>query len=101
MAYVKRRDMLRRIDRHLEENSAVIKENSALIKEIREEVRLHREAAADVRVFIRDITRRNEAVLREVIAEMRDLRAESRAQREALLRLIDRLPPPANGPAAA
>lgn len=94
MARVKRRDMLVRIDRHLEENSV-------LMEEIREEVRLHREAAADVRVFIRDITRRNEGVWREVIAELRDLRAESRAQREALLRLIDRLPPPADGPAAA
>lgn len=33
-----------------------------------------------------------------VIAELKDVRDESRAQREALLMLIDRLPPPSEDP---
>ena len=81
------RQLLRRLDATLAHNSLVIEENSRVI--------------ADLRTFTRDLITRQERVLDEAIRELRDLRAESRAQREALLRLIDRLPPPADGPAAA
>ena len=62
-------------------------------------------ADSDLRVFIRDITRRNELVWREVMTELREfreasrihseeireMRAESIAQREGLFRLIDEI----------
>jgi hypothetical protein len=62
-------------------------------------------ADSDLRVFIRDITRRNELVWREVMAELRamrqehrefaaelrDMRRESIAQREGLFKLIDEI----------
>ena len=88
------RQLLRRLDTTLAHNSRVIEENSRVIEE-------YLRVSADVRAFTRDLVRRQERVLDEAIRELRDLRAESRAQREALLRLIDRLPPPADGPAAA
>ena len=81
------RQLLRRLDTTLAHNSRVIEENSRVI--------------AELRTFTRDLITRQERVLDEAIRELRDLRAESRAQREALLRLIDRLAPPADGPAAA
>jgi predicted ATP-dependent Lon-type protease len=67
----------------------------------------------DLKVFIREInmrsekrfeewSRRNDEVAAEqrsrtdaIVAEMKEARDESRAHREALLTLIDRLPPPA------
>lgn len=70
-------------------------------------------ATDDLKVFIRDTSRRSEKVIQamlqgndafnaeqsrrtdEIVAELRESRAESRAHREALLALIDRLPPPA------
>ncbi|MEX2194356.1 MAG: hypothetical protein WD844_03645 [Thermoleophilaceae bacterium] len=108
-------DILTRLDATLAENSRVIAENSAVIADnarvfaensrvFAENARVfteHSRAVADFRVFTRDLVTRQERFMREVVGEMRDLRAESRAQREALLRLIDRLPPPADGPAPA
>ena len=77
----------------------------------------HHEAQhGDLRVFIRDMNRRSEKVINDllrgnrefckeltaqtdgkaeaIMAELKDLREESQAQRQALLNLIDRLPPP-------
>jgi len=63
------------------------------------------------RLFIRDMNRRSERVVQdlvkgnakfsaeqkkrtdEIVAEMRDARQESRAHREAILAMLDRLPP--------
>ena len=66
----------------------------------REEIRLSREQHADLRIFIRDITRRAERVTQEMIAELQklsagyeDAREETRAQTQALRRMIDRLGP--------
>ena len=65
------------------------------------------------RLFLREMNRRNERVVQElvkqnaefnaeqakrtgvIVAEMKDAREESRAHREAILALIDRLPPAA------
>jgi hypothetical protein len=67
----------------------------------------------DLKVFIRETNRRSEKVLEEmlrrnaefneeqsrrtdrIVARLDDAREESKAHREALLALIDRLPPPA------
>jgi len=76
----------------------------------------HEAQTGDLTVFIRDINRRSEKVVNdllrgnrefcreliaktdakadEIMAELKEGREESRAQRQALLNLIDRLPPP-------
>jgi hypothetical protein len=76
----------------------------------------HEAQTGDLGVFIRDMNRRSEKVINdllrgnrefckeliaktdsktsEIIAELREGREESKAHREALLALIDRLPPP-------
>jgi len=89
-----------------------------LMEGIREELRLSREQHADLRQFIRDMNLRAERVTRGIVKElrqlgrrhdelggalleemrdqrqeMRDLREDSRAQTQALLRMLDRLPP--------
>lgn len=94
-------EILMRLDATLAENSRVIAENSRVIAENARVFAEHSQAVADFRTFTRDLVTRQERFMSQVVAELRDLRAESRAQREALLRLIDRLPPPASGPAAA
>lgn len=68
-----------------------------------EESRKDRE---DLKVFIRDVTRRHEKVIQDLLdgtervwseikAEIKEGREEARAQTQALLALIDRFPPPA------
>lgn len=76
----------------------------------------HEAQTGDLGVFIRDMNRRSEKVINDllrgnrefckeltaktdskaeaIMAELKDLREESQAQRQALLNLIDRLPPP-------
>lgn len=76
----------------------------------------HEAQHGDLKVFIRDMNRRSEKVVNDLLrgnrefckeltaktdskaealmAELKDLREESQAQRQALLNLIDRLPPP-------
>lgn len=76
----------------------------------------HEAQHGDLKVFIRDMNRRSEKVINDllrgnrefckeltaktdskaeaIMAELKDLREESQAQRQALLNLIDRLPPP-------
>jgi chromosome segregation ATPase len=76
----------------------------------------HEQQHGDLKVFIRDMNRRSEKVINDllrgnrefckeltaktdskaeaIMAELKDLREESQAQRQALLNLIDRLPPP-------
>ena len=69
------------------------------------------ELIEETKLFIRDINRRSERVVQdlvkgnaefsaeqkkrtdEIVAEMRDARQESRAHREAILAMLDRLPP--------
>jgi hypothetical protein len=75
----------------------------------------HEAQTGDLKVFVRDINRRSEKVIQDllrgnrefcreltaktdgkaeaIMAELKDLREESQAQRQALLTLIDRLPP--------
>lgn len=75
----------------------------------------HESQTDDLRIFIRDMNRRSEKVIQELLngnrefcrelnaktdgllAEMKEVREESRAQREAMLALIDRLPPAPGG----
>lgn len=76
----------------------------------------HEAQHGDLKIFIRDMNRRSEKVINDllrgnrefckeltaktdskaeaIMAELKDLREESQAQRQALLNLIDRLPPP-------
>lgn len=71
----------------------------------------HDELIEETKLFIRDMNRRGERVVQdlvrgnaefsaeqkkrtdEIVAEMRDARQESRAHRQAILAMLDRLPP--------
>ena len=76
--------LLERIDRRLERGDK-------LMAEVREEMRLSREAHADLRTFIRDLTRGNEVVMQAMIGELSDLRDQTQANTQAVLRVLDRL----------
>lgn len=96
------RDVLKRIDQHMARGNELMEQNRLAFER-------NRAAHEDLRVFIRDITRRNEGVWREVLRELRGLRTETRAegqaqrailydivdenraQREGLLRVLDEL----------
>ena len=111
---MRNRELLRRIDRHLDradERWASIDEE---IRLTREEIRLSREqrdrhaamadrqaeAFGDLRVFTQDMMSRMERLTRaqvkaseEHTAAVRELREDGVAHRQALLRLLDRLGP--------
>jgi chromosome segregation ATPase len=85
-------------------------------KRVKDTIDSQEERVDDFKVFVRDINRRSEKVVQDllrgnrefcreltaktdgkaetIMAELKDLREESQAQRQALLSLIDRLPPP-------
>ena len=97
-------EFLRRIDTHIELTREHIARGNVLMgrleekmDEVTEELRLCRESHADLRTFIRDITRRNELVWREmrdsIAALGADLRDQLQAQTAAILRVLDRLEP--------
>jgi methyl-accepting chemotaxis protein len=96
----------------LERFDAHIAESRALNAEVRDEVRLSREQHADLRGFIRDLTRRNEIVLGEMASNLGDmasnlgqmasnigemssnlaeLNQQTRAHTQGLLSVLDRL----------
>ena len=107
MPWIRNRELLERIDRHLDradERWAIIGEEVRLSREQRDR---HAEMYADLRQFTRDLMLRMERVTEdyrrvadEQIKGMRDLREESTAQRQALLRVLDRLGP-GDSPSAA
>jgi hypothetical protein len=105
-------------------NEAAFQRNTQAFERLMEAFDRFEKSMDEQQIFIRDMNRRNEVVLQQVIrdhqefmkqlnqrddaaereekrktdlllAEMREAREESKAQREALLALIDRLPPPA------
>jgi hypothetical protein len=107
-----------------ERNEAAFQRNTQAFERLMEAFDRFEKSMDEQQIFIRDMNRRNEVVLQQVIrdhqefmeklttrdekaereekrktdlllAEMREAREESKAQREALLALIDRLPPPA------
>jgi len=105
---VRNRDLLKRIDRHLERADQRWASIDEEIRLTREEIRLsreqrqeHAEMHADLRVFTRDMMSRMERVTQQHGAAMRDLREESLAHRQALLRLLDRFDHPGDSPSAA
>lgn len=100
MSCVRNRQLLERIDRHLDQADARWASIDEEIRLTREEIRLSREQHADLRVFTRDMMRRMERVTQQHAAAMRDLQEESVAHRQALLRLLDRLGP-GDSPSAA
>jgi type I restriction-modification system DNA methylase subunit len=105
-------------------NEAAFQRNTQAFERLVEAFDRFEKSMDEQQIFIRDMNCRNEVVLQQVIcdhqefmekltardekaereekrktdlllAEMREAREESKAQREALLALIDRLPPPA------
>ena len=94
-------EILERLDRTIERNNRVIEENKRVVEENKRVVEENSRVIGDLRVFMRDLVTRQERFMREVVKELADLREESRAQREALLRVIDRFPPPGESAAGA
>jgi hypothetical protein len=85
------REILRRLDAHMERSNELMDKIHVEVELTREEVRLSRQSRDDLRTFIREMIVRMERTTQAQVAELRDLREESRAQREALLRWIDRM----------
>lgn len=96
-------ELLQRLDRHIAETTRHIDETKqyiADVREINEGIRLDMRQREErwMRVY-RDTTAEVQARYARLDAELRDLRKESQAGRQALLAMLDRLPPPPN-PAA-
>lgn len=109
-------EILRRIDRHIEETAQHIAETKVHIAETKDHIadsrtdmrelldglrldmrqreerwmRVYRETTAETQARYAEAQARNA----EISAELRDLREESQAGRRALLAMLDRLPPP-------
>ena len=95
-------------NRHMERGNRHMERGNQLMTEVSKEIRLAREQHNDLRRFIREINLRAERFTQAAIAELQkvsegqrrlsesheDSRAETRAQTQALLAVIDRLPPP-------
>ncbi len=99
-------------ERHEED----FKRNEEGFKRVMASLDRHEAQHGDLKVFIRDMNRRSEKVINDllrgnrefckeltaktdvkteqILAELREGREEAKAHREALLALIDRLPPP-------
>jgi hypothetical protein len=98
MEVVADRDILARLDRHMERgtelmeaNREAFERNREAFERTRDALDRHDDALQDLRIFIRDMVHRNERVWREVAAELKDLRDERRAQLRGLFAVIDRL----------
>ena len=102
-------EILRRIDRHIEETAQHIAETKGYIADSKTEMRelldglrldmrqreerwmrVYRETTAETQARYAEA----QARCAEMLAELRDLREESQAGRRALLGMLDRLPPP-------
>lgn len=104
----------------MELNRTAFDRNTQAFERVMAALDRHEQMAEEQKIFIRDTNRRSEIVVQQIVrdheefmaklnvrdteadrktekilVELRDLREESKAQRQALLTLIDRLPPPA------
>jgi anion-transporting ArsA/GET3 family ATPase len=77
-----------RFDKRLEENELFMHEVS------RRSEKVVQSLIQGNREFCRQLGAKTDAKTDALLAEMKEVREESRAQREALLVLVDRLPPP-------
>lgn len=98
-------EFLERFDRHIERMDAHIERMDArgesidalmgrgneLMGEVREEIALSRQTHEDLRVFTRDLTRRNERVLDGMMRTLDDMGDQIRANTQAVLAVLDRL----------
>jgi hypothetical protein len=107
-----------KIERHMERgeeemrlNRAAFERNTLAFERVMAALDRHEASIEQLTLFIRDMNRRGERVVQdlvrgnaafsaeqkkrtdEIVAEMRDARQESRAHREAILAMLDRLPP--------
>jgi hypothetical protein len=104
----------------MELNRTAFDRNTRAFERVMAALDRHEQMAEEQKTFIRDTNRRSETVVQQIVrdhqefmaklnvrdteadwktekilVELKDLREESKAQRQALLTLIDRLPPPA------
>lgn len=118
---MRRKELSEIIERNqlaFERNGAAFERNTIAFERVMAALDRLEERFEEDRVFIRDMNRRNERVIQdllkgnaelvkgnadfsaeqkrrteEIVAEMREARQESRAHREAILAMLDRLPP--------
>jgi len=94
-----------------ERNRLAFERNTLAFERVMAALDRHDGRTEDLRLFIRDMNRRSERVVQdlvrgnaefsaeqkkrtdEVVAEIRDARQESQAHRQAILAMLDRLPP--------
>jgi hypothetical protein len=104
----------------MELNRTAFDRNTQAFERVMAALDRHEQMTEEQKTFIRDTNRRSEIVVQQIVrdhqefmaklnvrdteadrktekilVELKDLREESKAQRQALLTLIDRLPPPA------
>ena len=96
------RELLIRIDRHLDTTSEHMRRGNELMEANRRAFAETHQAYQDLRVAIREINLRNERVMGDLSAQIREstesmrefrveMREEGRAERGALLAILDRL----------
>jgi hypothetical protein len=102
-----------RFERTFDRHEKAFEQNQQAFEQVPKALDDQQEHTGDLKVFIREINQKSEkaiqALLRhgdqfmaeqakrteEIVAELRDSRAERRAHTDALLAVLDRLPPPA------
>lgn len=111
---MRRRELSEIIERNriaFERNGAAFERNTLAFERMMAALDRHEASVDELTLFIRDMNRRSERVVQdlvkgnaessaeqkkrtdEIVAEMRDARQESRAHHEAILTMLDRLPP--------
>jgi hypothetical protein len=101
---MRRRELSEQIVRHMERGEELMELNRAAFDR-------YEAQTDDLRIFIRDMNRRSEKVIQEmlrrneefnaehsrrtvqIVTRLEDVTEEQKAQRQALLAMIDRLPP--------
>jgi len=96
------RDLLKRVDRHLDTTSEYMRQGNELMAANRQAFAETREAYQDLRVALREMNLRSERVMGDLSAQIRanteslktfqrEMSEENRAQRGALLAILDRM----------
>lgn len=101
----------RELSEVIERDKAAFERNTLAFERVMAALDRHETSIEELTLFIREMNRRSERVVRdlvkgnaefsaeqgkrteEIVAEMRDARQESKAHRQAILAMLDRLPP--------
>jgi hypothetical protein len=108
---MRRRELSEKIDEEMRLSRLAFERNTLAFERVMSALDRHEKLIEETTLFIRNMNRRSERVVQdlvkgnaefsaeqkkrtdEIVAEMRDARQESRAHRQAILAMLDRLPP--------